>query len=401
MKIVQINTVCGTGSTGKIAVDIYKLAEGAGYEPFIAYGRGQSPACIHGYKVGNPIDFAHHVFVNFFLGKSGFGSKAVTKRFLNWLDEIQPDLLHLHNLHGFYIHVGLLFDYIKAHDLPVVWTLHDCWPLTGQCAHFEYAKCSKWRTGCFDCPIYRTDYPYSLFRDNSKNNYILKKNAFCGVNNLTICVPSQWLSDIVKLSYLNEYPISIIPNGINLDIYSCSAQNASNKERIILGVANVWNNKKGLNAFLELDKILDDTWQIVLIGLTPKQQAFIRNHSKRILPLAKTANQVELVKWYNRAYVYLNPTLEDTFPTTNLEALACGTPVITYRTGGSPECITKESGIVVEKGNIQQLKNSILSLEASPFINAESCRKQAMNYDKNTRFQEYLNIYHSIMEKKR
>lgn len=399
MKIVQINTVCGTGSTGKIAADIYQLSENTGYESFIAYGRGNAPDKIQGYKIGNPLDFISHVLVNFFLGKSGFGSKAVTGRFLQWLDQIQPDLLHLHNLHGFYIHVGMLFEYIKARNLPVVWTLHDCWPLTGQCAFFDYTGCQKWQSACYECPVFRTSYPYSLFRDNSRENYFIKQKAFCNVNNLTIVTPSQWLSDIVSLSYLRHYPRLVIPNGIDLTLFrpmpDAAVQPAS--KRIILGVANVWERRKGFEAFLDLDSMLDPSWQIVLIGVSKKQQTLIRKRCNHTLGLLRTATQEELAAWYSRAYVYVNPTLEDNFPTTNLEALACGTPVITYRTGGSPECLNDTCGIVVEKGNIQMLKKAIASLENHSHINSKACRKQAENYEKSICFQRYIDLYTKII----
>ena len=408
MKVVQINTVCGTGSTGKIAVNLYEIAEQAGHEPLIAYGRGSAPDCIQVFKIGNPLDFCFHVLINFFIGKSGFGSKIVTRRFLKWLDEIKPDMLHLHNLHGFYLHVGMLFDYIKSHNIPVVWTLHDCWPLTGQCAYFDYASCDKWQSACHHCPIYRSDYPYSLFRDNSRQNYIMKKDAFSGVKDMTIVTPSNWLADIVKKSYLQEYSVAVIPNGINLELFkpvstltsidakgNCGYQSPA--PRIILGVANVWAKRKGLDFFLQLSGMLDDTYHIVLIGVSKKQQSEIQTkYRERITAITRTANQEELVSWYQRAYVYVNPTLEDNFPTTNLEALACGTPVITFNTGGSPECITNSCGIVVEKGNMRKLKEAILSLEKNTEITSLACCKQALKYDRNVRFQEYLKLYHQL-----
>lgn len=406
MKIVQINTVCGTGSTGKIAADLYYIAEKAGDTPFIAYGRGTSPKEINSFKIGNPIDFMHHVLINFFLGKSGFGSKAVTVRFLKWLDEVKPDVLHLHNLHGFYIHVEMLFEYIKIHHIPVVWTFHDCWPLTGQCAHFDYAGCTKWQTACKHCPIYRSNYPYSLFRDNSRQNYELKKAAFTGVENLTIVTPSNWLADIVEKSFLREYPVTTIPNGINLNIFKPAATQSTNTvfatanstndtvPKIILGVANVWTSRKGLDFFLKLSELLDSSYHIVLIGVSQKQQKKLqKEYCGRITLLTRTANQLELAEWYSRAYVYVNPTLEDNFPTTNLEALACGTPVITFNTGGSPESITKKCGIIVEKGNINQLKEAILSLDKKTEITSLACREHAMNFNKEIRFKEYLKLY--------
>lgn len=398
MKIVQINTVYGTGSTGKITAALYSLARTEGFEAYAAYGRGKATSDTHTFKIGNPTDFLAHVLVNFFQGKSGFGSKTVTKRFLRWLDEIRPDVLHLHNLHGFYIHTGLLFDYIKSHNIPVIWTLHDCWPMTGQCAFFDYADCDRWQSSCHDCPIYRTEYPYSLFKDNSRRNYIDKKNIFSGVRDMTIVTPSKWMADIVKRSYLKDYPVKIIHNGVDLSLFKpVSSSSAPCSRKVILGVANVWEHRKGLKYFLELADVLDAaSYHIVLIGVNRKQQRYIqKKYAGSVTALTRTSNQEELVQWYNRAYVYVNPTLEDNFPTTNLEALACGTPVITFNTGGSPESITDQCGITVEKGNTEQLKKAILSLENRPDITPSSCREQALLFDKETKFREYIELYHS------
>lgn len=405
MKILYVNTVCGSGSTGKITADLYKIAQQNGQTPFIAYGRGTADRSLASYKIGNAIDFGCHVLTNFFFGKSGFGSKTVTKRFLKWLDEIKPDLLHLHNLHGFYIHIGIFFDYIKSHNIPVVWTLHDCWPLTGQCAFFDYANCSKWQTLCHNCPVYRKDYPYSLFKDNSKWNYYVKRDTFSGIPNLTIVAPSNWLADIVCKSFLNEYPVKVIPNGIDLGLFTPANTQVSNNiiqnscsPKIVLGVANVWTRRKGLNFFLQLANMLDDSFHIVLIGVSKQQQSMIATKYKEcITAITRTSNQEELVSWYQRAYVFVNPTLEDNFPTTNLEALACGTPVITFNTGGSPESINDTCGIVVEKGNVTKLKEAILSLDSQTKITSSTCTKQAKKYDKNTCFAEYINLYSHII----
>lgn len=392
MKIVQINTVYGTGSTGKIMASLHQLAQKNGFDMYAAYGRGNAAVDIREYKIGNRLDFFQHVLINFFLGKSGFGSKAVTRRFLSWLDTIHPDLIHLHNIHGFYIHVGMLFEYIKQHHIPVVWTLHDCWPMTGQCAHFDYAGCLKWKTACHHCPIYRSNYPYSLFKDNSKYNYILKKKTFTNVSDMTIVTPSKWLADIVNQSFLKNYPVKVIPNGIDLNLFKPICM--SSESRIVLGVANVWSSSKGLNYLIKLSEMLDSPYHIVLIGLSKKQQSQIQSsHGKEITCITRTSSQSELVTWYQRAYVYVNPTLEDNFPTTNLEALACGTPVITFNTGGSPESLTDNCGIVVEKGNIEQLKEAILSLEHRTDIIVSSCREQALHFNQDSNFQEYLELY--------
>lgn len=407
MRVIQINTVCGVGSTGKIAVDLYHLASQAGYAPLMAYGRGSAPADIQSFKIGNTLDFGSHVLKNFFMGKSGFGSVVVTRRFLKWMDKMKPNLLHLHNLHGFYIHVEMLFNYIKQHNIPVIWTLHDCWPLTGQCAYFDYANCSKWQTACHHCPIYRSDYPYSLFHDNSRQNYILKKSSFTGVKNMIIVTPSNWLADIVQNSYLKEYPVRVVSNGIDLEIFNPGTSQTFNSmpdtvlvpssAKIILGVANVWNRRKGLDFFLQLSDLLNASYHIVLIGLSPKQRFEIRRkYGKRITALTRTANQSELAFWYRHAYAYVNPTMEDNFPTTNLEALACGTPVITFNTGGSPECITPKCGIVVEKGNLEKLKEAILSLDRMTEITSFACHQRALKYNKNKCFHEYISIYNDL-----
>lgn len=405
MRIVEINTVNGTGSTGKIAVALYKLAETNGYEPYIAYGRGNSPIGIQSYKIGNIFDFGIHVLSNFFLGNSGFSSKYVTKKFLKWLDTIQPDILHLHNLHGFYIHVEMLFDYIKNHNIPVIMTLHDCWTFTGQCAHFDYTNCKKWKNHCYSCPIFRSDYPYSLFKDNSKQNYILKKAAFTNVTQMQIVTPSNWLTNLVKQSYLKNYPVKTIYNGIDLNLFQPCASNSTIfnasphliGKKILLGVANVWTEKKGYHYFLKLADLLNDSFHIVLIGVSKKQQKKLQSkYPNKITAITRTNNQKELVQWYSAAYAFINPTLEDNFPTTNLESLACGTPVITFNTGGSPESITPNCGIVIEKGSINKLKEAIISLE-NYAITSASCRNQALKYNKDILFQEYLQLYQQLL----
>lgn len=406
MKIVEINTVNGTGSTGKIAVSLYKLAKNNGYEPYIAYGRGKAPMGIQGFKIGNVADFGVHVLSNFFLGNSGFASRYVTKRFLKWLDTIQPDILHLHNLHGFYVHIGMLFDYIKEHNIPVIMTLHDCWTFTGQCSHFDYTGCNKWQEQCYSCPIYRSDYPYSLFKDNSIQNYKNKKDAFSNVSKMIIITPSNWLADLVKQSYLKNYAVTTIYNGIDLDLFRpvkfdfniTDSLSAIQHKKILLGVANVWTPKKGYDTFLQLADQLDDSFHIVLIGVSKKQQKELcSNYPHKITAITRTNNQQELVQWYSAAHAFVNPTLEDNFPTTNLEALACGTPVITFNTGGSPESINSTCGIVVEKGNVEKLKEAIITLDGNKTITSESCRKQALKYNKDILFQEYLHLYQQLL----
>lgn len=401
MKIIQINTVCSSGSTGKICTALYKLSEKSNMTPYIAYGRNTAPVGIRSYKIGSKPDFYCHVLRNFIKGENGFGSTKQTLKFVQWLRKEKPDIIHLHNIHGFYLNIEILFSYLKEVQLPIVWTFHDCWPFTGHCAHFSYIKCSKWMTGCYSCPQYRQAYPYSIFKDNSSASYHRKKNAFTGIDNMTIVTPSQWLCNLVRDSFLSSYKSIVIPNGIDLNTFLPSTEgNAFTKPYIVLGVANVWTHRKGLQYFEELAGRLNDDYIIQLVGLNPKQINYFKaKHPKNIVPLQRTENIETLTALYQKAHVFVNPTLEDNFPTTNLESLACGTPVITFNTGGSPECITDNCGIVVKQGDIDGLLHAIYSIKNHPTITAESCRSQALHYSDKENFMKYIALYQELCAK--
>jgi len=410
LKIVQVNTVCKSGSVGRIVVDLYKMTKEAGAVSFVAYGRNKAPEGIEGFKIGNQADFYCHVLRNFFRGESGFGSKKVTLRFIEWLKKQKPDVIHLHNIHGFYLQTELLFAYLKEADCKVIWTFHDCWPFTGHCAYFDYACCDKWKEGCHSCAQHRTAYPYAIFKDNSVRSYIAKKQAFTGVKNLTIVTPSEWLADLVKQSFLKEYPVCVIPNGIDLAQFQpveenetgeLSAQALQNEgarilpeKKVLLGVANVWENRKGLPYFERLAKELPSEYQIVLVGVSAKQKnALIKAFpSERLLPVTRTENVRQLAALYTRADLYVNATLEDNFPTTNLEALACGTPVLTFDTGGSKESLTTDCGKAVKKGDFEALKKACIDMTAIEKP-VEACLMRAKEFDKDIRFREYLELY--------
>lgn len=397
MKILIINTVYGTGSTGRICAHLYEYAKKSGHLPYIGYGRNEGPDGTNSFKIGNHSDFFLHVLSNFFHGNSGFASAGVTRKFLKWIDLIHPDLIHLHNIHGFYLNVPLLFEYIKARDIPVIWTLHDCWPLTGQCAYFDYAGCDKWKTQCHHCPQFRTSYPYSLFKDNSRQNYLNKRNAFLGVPRLTIVTPSKWLAGLVSQSFLAGYQTRVIPNGIDTSVFH-PTKGYPVSSPYILGVANVWDTRKGLRFFLELADLLDDNTIIVLIGINSHQQKQIAQKTNgRILCINRTNNQQELALYYSSALAFLNPTLEDNFPTTNLEALACGTPVITFETGGSPEAISEDCGIIVQEKSATALYNALKSLASNPLISSASCRQRALEYNCESQYLQYINLYESMV----
>lgn len=404
MKIVQVNTVCSYGSIGRIMVDLYHASVSAHDDALIAYGRGPSLPNSNTHKISSSLDVAFHVLRNFFWGESGFGSVKCTIKFLNWLDTIKPDLIHLHNIHGFYINVELLFAYIKSRRIPVVWTLHDCWSFTGHCAYYDQINCHKWETHCENCPIYRRAYPYSLFKDNSFSSYDRKKKAFSNVPILTLVTPSKWLADQVSKSFLSPYPVMVIPNGIDTEIFSPVPSDVATflppqnpDKKTLLGVASTWEPRKGLAYFERLAEALDDSYQIVLVGLSSHQKKeLVKKYPTKIIPLMRTQNIQELACMYRTADVFVNPTLEDNFPTTNLEALACGTPVITFNTGGSAECLTPSCGITVSKGDFTQLLTAVQSISHLSH-SRKKCREQGLKYEKTKQYEKYTALYHTII----
>ena len=355
MKVLFINSVCGTGSTGKICAELADKFENEGHKVKIAYGRdGFVPEKYQKYavRIGNDTDVKLHAIKTRITDKHGLYSKKATKEFLKWAEEYSPDLLWLHNIHGYYINYEMLFDWIKSRpDMQVKWTLHDCWSFTGHCSHFMVAKCDKWKIQCENCPQTKR-YPATYLIDNSKQNYLRKKSAFTGVKNMTIVTPSKWLADLVKESYLKEYDVEVVYNTIDTSVFKPTEsdfriKNGFENKKIILGVASVWDKYKGLYDFYELRKLLNEDYVIILVGLNDKQ---LEELPEDIVGIKRTNSKEELAAIYTAANVFVNPTYEDTYPTVNLEAQACGTPVITYRTGGSPESVPAEN--VVEVGSV-------------------------------------------------
>jgi len=399
--ILQINIVVNFGSTGHIAEELGKTAMANGWESHIAYGRNERSSESGLIKIGSDYEVNWHVLQTRLIDRHGLGSKRATLKFVEQIKKLKPDIIHLHNIHGYYINIEVLFNYLATANIPVVWTLHDCWPLTGHCAHFDFVGCDKWKTGCFSCPQTK-EYPASFAFDRSKKNHLLKKDLFTSINKLTFVPVSQWLSNIVNQSFLKNYPFQVINNGIDIDVFVPYKDDLiSDKYNIkgkfvVLGVANVWSARKGLSDFIELSRIIDSNCRIILIGLTTKQ---IKDLPQNIIGLSRTESTKELAEFYSYADVFLNPTWEDNFPTTNLESLACGTPVITYRTGGSAEAISTETGLIVEKGDIQGLSNAVKIInEKGKRSFSIACRERAEKlYDKRERYQEYINLYDKVL----
>jgi len=396
MKVLQINSFCGKFSTGRIALDIHKLLIKQGHESVIAYGRGEPLNCDNTIKIGNKIDFYNHVLKTRLLDRHGFGSKKATEDFVDEIKNYNPDIIHLHNIHGYYLNIEVLFNFLKEFNKPVVWTLHDCWAFTGHCSHFDYANCYKWETHCQKCPE-RKSYPKSIFIDNSYNNYEKKRKLFTSLDKLTLVTPSEWLAKLVKRSFLKEYPVKIINNGIDLNAFTPTSSNFRNRYNlenkfVILGVASKWTSRKGLQYFMELSKMLSENEIIAIVGLSKKQLKIL---PPNIIGIAWTNSINELAEIYSAADVFVNPTLEENYPTVNLEAQACGTPVITFNTGGSPETIDSSTAYVIKKGNFIELIHAInrVKVEGKDKYSEECVSRVRRLYNKNSNFQNYIHLY--------
>lgn len=403
-KLLQINSVVNSGSTGRIAEEIGQTAIAAGWESYIAYGRHARTSQSKLIKIGSDWDIRMHGLQTRLFDRHGLASTAATREFVEQIKKIKPDIIHLHNIHGYYINIEILFRYLKDANIPVVWTFHDCWPMTGHCAHFTFVGCDKWKTQCFSCPQ-KKDYPGSFFLDRSKKNYTKKRKLFTSVNDITIVPVSNWLGEIVNQSYLRDYPIRVINNGIDVNVFSPQSRDGIRLKYgladkfVMLGVATAWGRKKGLYDFIEQSKILKDDEKIVLVGLNENQ---IKILPENVIGISRTESVQQLAEFYSAADVFLNPTLEDSFPTTNLEALACGTPVVTYRTGGSPEALTPKTGFVVEQGDLASIRKAINTVKSKgkAFYSA-ACRERATKmFNKNDRYAEYLQLYEQMLSER-
>lgn len=390
MKIVQINSHCGSGSTGKICVAVSEQLTEAGVENYIFYTHGKSE-----YPLGRKYMYSwegkFQALKSRIFGNFGFNSKAATKRLLRMLDEIRPDIIHLHNLHGHNCHLGILFRYIKQKKIKVFWTFHDCWAFTGYCPHYDMAGCDKWKTGCGACLLRKH---YSWFFDRSRSNFEKKKRLFTNVD-LTIITPSQWLADQVKQSFLHQCEVKVIHNGIDLNIFQPKENDFRKKYHcqkkfIVLGVAFGWGVKKGLDVFLELAKRLDDRYQIVLVGTDSKVDQQLPDN---VISIHRTQNQVELAEIYSAADVFVNPTREDSFPTTHLEALACGSPVLTFHVGGSVEMLNETCGLSVHRNDVSGLERKIREVCEMHMFSKESCIHRAEQFETKKQFLEYIRLY--------
>lgn len=401
-KLLQISLEVNSGSVGRIAEQIGETAIARGWESYITYARSHLPSKSQTIKIGTLWDVRRHGIMTRLFDRHCLSSTQATRKLIRRIDEIEPDIILLHHIHGYYLDMEVLFGYLAARNTPVVWVFHDCWSMTGHCAHFDFVGCRKWETGCYRCEQ-KKEYPASLLFDRSRKNYALKKKLFNSVKNMTIVPVSYWLAEIVKRSFLKGQAVRVINNGIDLDVFKpqsngeqVRAKYAIGDRTMLLGAASTWSDRKGLRDFTELQKIVDSRTVIMLVGLTECQIAML---PEGMIGIARTENVQQLAELYSAADVFVNLTWEDTFPTTNLEALACGTPVITYKTGGSVESVSPETGFIVGQGDLQAVWQSVETIRRhGKSAYAQSCRKRAEElYDKRNRFDEYMNLFSELL----
>lgn len=398
MNIVEINSV-NYGSTGTIMLAVADKAKESGHTAVVSYAKRRS-----NYKkrkntdllIGNRLTYYMHVVMARISGLSGCFSIISTLNFIGKLKKIKPDVIHLHNLHGEYINIPILFNYIKKYKIATVWTLHDCWSFTGHCPYFTLEKCDKWQKGCYKCSQYQA-YPKSLF-DNSRFMYKNKRKWFTGVPNMIVVTPSVWLKNLTKMSFLKDYDVRVINNGIDLSVFKPTESDFRQKyglqdKKIILGVALGWEIRKGIDIFVRLANDMEDEYRIVLVGTTEDTE---KNLPNNIISVRRTHDQIELAEIYTTADVFVNPTREDNYPTVNMEALACGTPVVTFDTGGSPESIDCTCGSIVACGDYEALKTEIIRVCEEKHYTYESCVAKSLEFDAYKKYEEYVDLYKEL-----
>lgn len=393
-KLLQINVDSALYSCGKICEDIAKVAKSEGWDPYIAYGRERKGGVNKEIKIGSMLDVYEHYLEHKIFDCEGMASRRATKKLVKEIQKLNPDIIHIHLIHDHYLNYRILFDYLSTINTPVVWTQHDSWNITGHCYHFVSKNCEKWKNECFSCPLIH-EYPFSLI-DRSRKNYQLKKESFNKVNNLTIVSCSQWLDSFIGQSFLKDKAHLVIHNGVDTNRFKPTIDKNEKKIRI-LGVALPWSKAKGIEDFFVLRTLLPiSEYEIIMVGLKKKQ---IKNLPRGIVGIERTHNVEELVDLYSSSHVLVNMTYADNFPTINLEALACGTPVITYNTGGSPESLSEKTGVVVKQGDVKAVAEAITNMKRFP-LSSEDCRKRAVSmFNKESCFKRYIDLYYDLLKK--
>lgn len=406
-KLLQINSVLRTNtSTGRIMQEIGELAMQNGWKSYIAYSYGRDgvkPCRSKLVPVGNKWDVALHGIVTRLFDAHGLMSQIATQKLVEQIQKIKPNVIHIHNIHGYFLNYQVLFDFLSQNDIPVIWTIHDCWLYTGHCYCYSFIGCDKWQTGCGHCPQKRK-FPASLWLDRSRRNYMDKKTAFTSIppKRLTIVPVSEWIKNEMQKSFFKGYNFHVIHNGINTEVFKLfDTGSIKNKyhlsdKHILLGVASIWSKEKGLDDFITLSGMLNENERVILVGVDAETQ---RHLPRNIIGINRTENVHELAELYSAADVFVNPTWQDNYPTVNMEAIACGTPVVTYHTGGSIEAVTKDTGKVVTRGNVKELLDAIRNIMAKgKSYYRLRCREYALtHFRKEDRYADYLKLYDELI----
>lgn len=398
-KLLQINPVVRLNtSTGRIMKEIGETAMAAGWESYVAYSRardGEPPHSSRLVPVGNRLDLALHAAATRLFDAHGLASHCGTGELVRRIREIGPDIVHIHNLHGYFLNYPRLAAFLEEYGRPVVWTVHDCWLYTGHCYYYSAAHCGKWRTGCGHCPQ-KHAFPASWLLDRSVRNWQDKRQAFGGIRNLTIVPVSEWIRGEMAGSFLADKHFQVIRNGIDLQVFRPDAAAKRTDKTVILGVATLWHEEKGLADLIALARCLREDEELVLVGRMDEAQRQRIPAGVRLIE--RTENVEKLAALYASATVFVNPTWQDNYPTVNLEALACGTPVVTYRTGGSVESVTDGTGAVVEQGDVAGMLARVRELAAADRQEtAVRCREYALrHFDKENCYRQYIRLYENL-----
>lgn len=400
-KLLQVNPVVRLNtSTGRIMREIGELAISEGWESYVAYSGardGMPPHSSQLVPVGDKLDVALHFLTTRIFDAHGLASRRATRRFIRRIRAIDPDVIHIHNIHGYFLNYPMFFRYLQESGKPVIWTVHDCWLYTGHCYYYSAAHCDKWKKGCGHCPQLRS-FPASWLFDRSARNLRDKQQAFGALDNLTIVPVSEWIRQEMASSILADKHFQVIHNGIDLDTFRPEAAEgeAAVPGTMILGVASIWLEEKGLSDLIALAGKLHPGEKLVLVGKTTEEQR--KRIPAQVQVIERTENIHKLASLYAQATAFVNPTWQDNYPTVNLEAIACGTPVVTYRTGGSVEAVTEGTGFVVEQGDVDGMLSRVREIASWDRVEtATRCRQWALrHFRKEDCYKNYIKLYENL-----
>lgn len=410
-KLLQINPVLRVNtSTGRIMQEIGEMVMTKGWKSYVAYSQGRDglrPCQSELVPMGTKTSVALHGLATRLLDRHGLASNRATHQFIRQIEEIKPDIIHIHNIHGYFLNYKILFEYLHQCGTPVVWTVHDCWLYTGHCYYYSYVGCDRWQTECHDCPQ-RGDFPRSLFVDRSRQNFKDKRAAFTSIpkDMMTIVPVSDWIAGEMRHSFLRDYPFRVIHNGIDTEVFSpCDTESVRARyslraKCVLIGVASIWSKEKGFDDFLRLASLLNNDERLILVGVSDRDK---RRLPSNVVGISRTENVRQLAELYSAATAFVNLTYQDNYPTVNLEAIACGTPVVTYRTGGSVEAVTKETGFVVPQGDVIAALQAVRTIEQrGKQAYAIPCRQYALaHFRKQDCYADYLHLYDELIAETR